>query len=87
MRDFDYRRYSNRIELVAIFFKHIVQVLKISDFSGGAQREQSTRRKLTAIISADVHGYSRPMGEDEETGVETLSAWRKGFGSTSSLTG
>jgi adenylate cyclase len=34
-------------------------------------------RKLTAILCADVHGYSRLMGEDEEATVRTLSAHRK----------
>src|SRR6202051_5030194 len=34
-------------------------------------------RKLTAIICADVHGYSRLMGEDEEATLVTLTAHRK----------
>src|SRR5215472_15504661 len=34
-------------------------------------------RKLTAILCADVHGYSRLMGEDEEATLRTLSAYRK----------
>jgi adenylate cyclase len=34
------------------------------------------RRKLTAILSADVKGYSRLMGEDEETTVRTITAHR-----------
>ena len=34
-------------------------------------------RKLTAILCADVHGYSRLMGEDEEATLRTLSAHRK----------
>jgi len=34
-------------------------------------------RKLTAILCADVHGYSRFMGEDEEATLRTLSAYRK----------
>src|SRR6201981_1191549 len=33
-------------------------------------------RKLTAILCADVYGYSRLMGEDEEATVRTLSAHR-----------
>jgi adenylate cyclase len=33
-------------------------------------------RKLTAILSADVKGYSRLMGEDEEATVRTLTAYR-----------
>jgi adenylate cyclase len=34
-------------------------------------------RKLTAILCADVYGYSRLMGEDEATTLQTLSACRK----------
>ena len=34
-------------------------------------------RKLTAILSADVAGYSRLMGEDEEATVSTLTGHRK----------
>jgi adenylate cyclase len=34
-------------------------------------------RKLTAILCADVYGYSRLMGQDEEATLSTLSAYRK----------
>jgi adenylate cyclase len=34
-------------------------------------------RKLTAILSADVKGYSRLMGEDEEATIRTLTANRE----------
>jgi adenylate cyclase len=34
-------------------------------------------RKLTAILCADVHGYSRLMGEDEEATLRTLTVHRK----------
>jgi len=34
-------------------------------------------RKLTAILCADVHGYSRLMGEDEEATLRTLTSHRK----------
>ncbi|MFQ5990779.1 MAG: copper-binding protein, partial [Candidatus Methylomirabilales bacterium] len=34
-------------------------------------------RKLTAILSADVKGYSRLMGEDEAATVQTLTAYRE----------
>ncbi len=34
-------------------------------------------RKLTAILNADVKGYSRLMGEDEAATVQTLSACRE----------
>jgi adenylate cyclase len=35
------------------------------------------KRKLTAILSADVEGYSRLMGEDEEATVRTITAYRE----------
>jgi adenylate cyclase len=34
-------------------------------------------RKLTAILCADVHGYSRLMGADEETTHRTLTSHHK----------
>lgn len=33
-------------------------------------------RKLAAILSADVKGYSRLMGEDDEATIRTLTAYR-----------
>ena len=33
-------------------------------------------RKLAAILSADVKGYSRLMGEDEEATIRTLTTYR-----------
>ena len=38
---------------------------------------QEVKRKLTAILSADVKGYSRLMGEDEEGTVRTLNAYKE----------
>jgi len=35
---------------------------------------QDFKRKLAAILHADVKGYSRLMGEDEEATVSTLTA-------------
>src|SRR5207247_2179463 len=37
----------------------------------------SIERKLAAILSADVKGYSRLMGEDEEATIRTLTAYRQ----------
>jgi adenylate cyclase len=34
-------------------------------------------RKLTAILCADVHGYSRLMGENEKATLHTLTSYRK----------
>jgi len=38
---------------------------------------QEVKRKLTAILSADVKGYSRLMGADEEGTLRTLTAYRE----------
>ncbi|MBW2405882.1 MAG: adenylate/guanylate cyclase domain-containing protein [Deltaproteobacteria bacterium] len=38
---------------------------------------QDLKRKLTAILSADVKGYSRLMGDDDEATVRTITAYRK----------
>jgi adenylate cyclase len=38
--------------------------------------QENFKRKLTAILSADVEGYSRLMDEDEEATVRTLTAYR-----------
>ena len=35
--------------------------------------KKATQRKLTAILCADVVGYSRLMGADEEATIETLN--------------
>ena len=39
--------------------------------------QEGFKRKLTAILSADVAGYSRLMGEDEAATVKTLSSYRE----------
>jgi adenylate cyclase len=41
---------------------------------------QEIKRKLTAILSADVKGYSRLMGEDEEWTVRTLKGYKDVMG-------
>jgi adenylate cyclase len=41
---------------------------------------QDFKRKLAAILHADVKGYSRLMGEDEEATVSTLIAYREVMG-------
>ena len=42
----------------------------------GTQGEKTLQRRLAAILSADVAGYSRLMGEDEVATVRTLSEYR-----------
>jgi adenylate cyclase len=39
--------------------------------------ERQVTRKLAAILSADVKGYSRLMGDDEEATVRTLNAYKE----------
>jgi TolB-like protein/class 3 adenylate cyclase/Flp pilus assembly protein TadD len=39
--------------------------------------DEGFKRKLTAILVADVKGYSRLMGEDEEATIRTLTEYRK----------
>jgi adenylate cyclase len=39
--------------------------------------EEGFKRKLAAILSADVEGYSRLMGEDEDATIRTLTAYRE----------
>ena len=41
----------------------------------------NVKRKLTAIFSTDVVGYSRLMGEDELATVETLTSYKQTMGS------
>jgi adenylate cyclase len=42
----------------------------------GAMSDRSSRRKLAAILSADVVGYSRLMAANEAATVETLKSYR-----------
>lgn len=39
--------------------------------------DEGFKRKLTAILSADVKGYSRLMGEDEKETVRTLNTYKE----------
>ncbi len=39
--------------------------------------DNQVQRKLTAILSADVKGCSKLMGEDDESTVNTITAYRK----------
>src|SRR5262249_35664236 len=43
---------------------------------GGAMADLSSRRKLAAILSADVVGYSRLMAANEVATLETLKSYR-----------
>ena len=45
-------------------------------WEGDPVNTQEFKRKLTAILSADVEGYSRLMGDDEQATVRTITAYR-----------
>ena len=40
-------------------------------------KKEKYKRKLAAILSVDVRGYSRLMGEDEDSTVSTLKTYRE----------
>jgi class 3 adenylate cyclase len=42
--------------------------------------QEGFKRKLTAILSADVVGYSRLMGDNEEATIRTLTNYREAMG-------
>ncbi len=42
---------------------------------------EGVKRKLTAILSADVKGYSRLMGEDEVGTIQMLKAYQEAMAS------
>jgi adenylate cyclase len=44
---------------------------------GNPMTTDGFKRKLTAILSADVEGYSRLMGEDEDATIRTLTTYRE----------
>ena len=44
--------------------------------NGSPVDNRNVKRKLAALISADVVGYSRLMGDDEMATIETLTAYR-----------
>ena len=44
---------------------------------GDAMNPQEFERKLSAILSADVAGYSRLMGENEDLTIRTLTGNRE----------
>ena len=44
---------------------------------GDFMTAEGFKRKLIAILSADVEGYSRLMGEDEDETIRTLTAYRE----------
>jgi adenylate cyclase len=41
--------------------------------------EEGFKRKLCAILSADVQGYSRLMGLDEDATIRTLTTYQRPF--------
>jgi adenylate cyclase len=52
-------------------------ISSLGPFGGDTLTAGRPKRKLIAILSADVKGYSRLMGEDEFATVETLKTYRE----------
>ena len=59
----------------------LVNLSSLTPEEGFGMATQNFKRKLTAILSADVKGYSRLMGEDEEATVLTITDYREVIGS------
>jgi class 3 adenylate cyclase len=61
------------------FFYHydIKEKNLVGSFMGGSMNTEGFKRKLAAILSADVKGYSRLMGEDEEATIRSITAYRE----------
>src|SRR6266478_3433879 len=53
------------------------RALALGPTPGGRRRGMSQTRRLAAILAADVAGYSRLMGADEEGTLERLKALRR----------
>jgi class 3 adenylate cyclase len=49
---------------------------RLFHFGGEAMSAESFKCKLTAILSADIKGYSRLMGEDEAETVKAFASSR-----------
>lgn len=47
------------------------------NFRRNPMADNDTQRRLTAILSADVKGYSRLMGDDDDSTVDTITAYRE----------
>ena len=50
--------------------------MKLYNYVDGSMTAEGLKRKLAAILSADVEGYSRLMGDDEESTIRTLTTYR-----------
>ena len=71
------RYYSIRGWLPAFSYRFQVCRLALSGLhERGPMATAGFKRKLTAVFSADVAGYSRLMGEDEAATLTTLEAYK-----------
>jgi predicted ATPase/class 3 adenylate cyclase len=71
---------SNYVETVGregYRFLGRLQPPRLSESPSTAVPPRELERKLVAILSADVQGYSRLMGEDELATIRTLTAYRE----------
>jgi class 3 adenylate cyclase/predicted ATPase len=71
---------SNYVETVGregYRFLGVLQPRRLSESPLTSVPPRELERKLVAILSADVQGYSRLMGEDELTTIRTLTVYRE----------
>jgi class 3 adenylate cyclase len=55
---------------------YLVPLFKTLTQGGCITAQKGFKRKLAAILSADVEGYSRLMDDDEEATVRTITSYR-----------
>jgi class 3 adenylate cyclase len=68
---------SGRVERQSSSERRAARALSLWPAPGGRRGDMSQTRRLAAILAADVAGYSRLMGADEEGTLERLKAMRR----------
>jgi class 3 adenylate cyclase/tRNA A-37 threonylcarbamoyl transferase component Bud32 len=71
---------TERLESVEKLWNLLVEGLESDGQVPAAKKEEGFRRELTAILSADVAGYSRLMQQDEMATILTLKEYREIIG-------
>ncbi|MBW1896010.1 MAG: protein kinase [Deltaproteobacteria bacterium] len=68
---------TKRLDSVESFWNVLVEAMEADAEEPGAKTGERFRRGLAAVLSADVEGYSRLMGEDEIATIQTLTEYRE----------
>jgi adenylate cyclase len=71
------RTWSSSDRFSAVPELHIAFGLRLNYLEGSLMTTLDFKRRLTAILIADVKDYSRLMGEDDEATVRTIVAYRE----------